>query len=177
MKKKLLTDRLQLIPVGNRDGDTILTMLRNDKIKKYLCDNRDIEKDAVESIIDGSESLFEEKGIGLWLIKDLAGRSVIGLCGFLKSDVLEILFVTHPDFQNNGFATESALKVIAYFNQLKLKDEIFAKIDLPNAESHAVAGKIGLKEIGMEKNKVIGGDMTLYKLETLQELDSQHPIA
>ena len=63
------------------------------------------------------------------------------------------------------------MKVIDYFNQLKLKDDIFAKIDLPNVESHLVASKIGMKEIGIEKNVVTGGDMKLYELELNRDLD------
>ena len=171
MKKELLTSRLRLVPVETQDCDLIQAMLRNDKIQKYLCDNKDIEKDVVESIISKSDSLFEEKGIGLWLIKDPANHSTRGVCGFLKSDLLELIYVIHPDFQNKGFATESSLKVIDYFNQLKLKDDIFAKIDLPNVESHLVASKIGMKEIGIEKNVVTGGDMKVYKLELNRDLD------
>ena len=171
MKKELLTDKLRLVPVETQDCDLILAMLSNDKIKKYLCDNKDIEKEVVESIISKSESLFEEKGIGLWLIKDQVNHSIKGFCGFLNNDVLELIYVIHPDFQNNGFATESSLRVIDYFNQLKLKDDIFAKIDLPNVESHLVANKIGMKEVGIEKNLVTGEDMKLYKLELNRDLD------
>ncbi len=171
MKKELLTDKLRLVPVETQDCDLILVMLCNDKIKKYLCDNKDIEKEVVESIISKSESLFEEKGIGLWLIKDPVNHSIRGFCGFLNNDVLELIYVIHPDFQNNGFATESSLRVIDYFNQLKLKDDIFAKIDLPNVESHLVANKIGMKEVGIEKNLVTGEDMKLYKLELNRDLD------
>ena len=171
MKKELLTSRLRLVPVETQDCDLILAMLRDDKIKKYLCDNQDLEKDVVEGIISNSESLFEEKGIGLWLIKDQSNHSTKGFCGFFKEDLLELIYVIHPDFQNQGFATESSLKVIDYFNQLKLKDDIFAKIDLPNVESHLVASKIGMKEIGIEKNVVTGGDMKVYKLELNRDLD------
>ena len=63
------------------------------------------------------------------------------------------------------------MRVIDYFNQLKLKDDIFAKIDLPNVESHLVANKIGMKEVGIEKNLDTGGDMKLYKLESNRDLD------
>ena len=102
MKKELLTARLRLVPVTTQDCDLILAMLRNDQIKKYLCDNKDLEKDIVKSIISQSESLFEEKGIGLWLIKDPASHSNKGLCGFFKSDLLELIYVIHPDFQKLG---------------------------------------------------------------------------
>ena len=172
MKKEFLTDRLRLVPIKIQDCDLILAMLRNDKIKKYLCDNKDIEKEFVKSIISKSESLFKEKGIGLWLIKDPVNHSIMGFCGFLNNDILELIYVIHPDFQNNGFATESSLRVIDYFNKLKLKDDIFAKIDLPNIESHLVATKIGMTEIGIEKNEVTGGDMKIYKFESNGNLDS-----
>lgn len=172
MKRKLLTDRLRLVPVQTQDFNLIYSMLRNKKIKKYLCDNKDIEKDVVESMIRKSDSLFEEKGIGLWLIKDRVNHSVKGFCGFLNTQALELIYVIHPDSQNKGFATESTLRIIDYFNQLKLQEVIFAKIDIPNVESHLVAKKIGMKEIGIEKNEVTGGDMKLYKLNSQEHPDS-----
>ena len=171
MKRELLTSRLRLVPVETQDCDLILTMLRNDHIKKYLCDNKDIEKDVVESMIRKSDSLFAEKGIGLWLIKDQANHVTRGLGGFILSDLLELIYVIHPNFQNQGLATESCLKVIDYFKQLKLKDDIFAKIDLPNVESHWVARQIGMKEIGTEPNVVTGGEMKVYKLELNRDWD------
>jgi ribosomal-protein-alanine N-acetyltransferase len=165
MKKELLTNRLRLIPIEPHDSDIIFSLLRNDKIKKYLCDNRDIEKDVVKRMISSSEILFKEKGIGLWVNKNLVNHSIIGFCGFFKSDLLELIYVIHPDFQNNGFATEACSRVIEHFNQLKLNDDVFAKIDVPNIESHIVANKIGMREIGIEKNPITGGDMKLYRLQ------------
>jgi len=165
MRKELLTDRLRLVPVESRDFDEIYQLLCNDKIKKYLCDNKDIEKKFVKNIISGSETLFEEKEIGLWLIKDSKNNSTMGFCGFIRNRLLELIYVIHPDFQNKGFATEATLRVIDYFKQLKIKEDIFAKVDLPNTVSHLLANKIGMREIGTEKNSVTGGDMKLYKLQ------------
>jgi RimJ/RimL family protein N-acetyltransferase len=79
--------------------------------------------------------------------------------------------VVHPDFENNGHATEACLGVIEYFSQLKLNYDVFAKIDLPNIESHIVANKIVMKEVGIEKNPVTGGDMKLYKLQLSEGLN------
>ena len=164
MKKELLTDRLRLIPVESRDGDEIFLLLRNDKIKKYLCDNKDIEQNVSRSMVSNSEILFKEKGIGLWLIRDLRNDSTMGFCGFLKNKQLELIYVIHPDFQNNGFATEATLRIIEHFKQLKINEDIYAKVDLPNTESHIVANKIGMNGIGMAKNLATGGDMRLYRL-------------
>jgi RimJ/RimL family protein N-acetyltransferase len=164
MKKALLTHRLSLIPLEAKDCDKLLSILHNSTIKKFLCDNKDVEREFVENMILKSESLFEEKGIGLWFIKHLTNESILGFCGLIDNEVLELIYVIQPDFQNNGFATESVLKVIDYFRQLRLQDDVFAKIDLPNTESHVVANKIGMMEIGIEKNKVTGGVMKVYKL-------------
>ena len=164
MKKELLTDRLRLVPVCPQNFKFIFSLLRNDQIKKYLCDNENIEKEVVKSIIKRNESLFEEKGIGLWLIKSPTNSSPIGFCGFIKDEVLELIYVVHPDFQNYGYATEGISKVIEYFHQLKFHDEVFAKIDKPNLASHVVATKIGLMKVGEEKNPVTGGIMKVYKL-------------
>jgi RimJ/RimL family protein N-acetyltransferase len=166
-----VTDRLRLVPVEPRDSVAVFSLLRNDKIKKYLCDNKDVEKEFVNRIISGSETLFEEKGIGLWLIRELATDSTMGFCGFFKNEQLELIYVVHPDFQNNGYATEACLQVIEYFSQLKLKDDVFAKIDLPNVGSHVVANKIGMREVGIRRNPETGGDMKLYKLQSCGDLN------
>lgn len=110
LNKVLFTGRLKLVPVETKNCDLVLSMLRNDKIKKYLCDNNDVDKETVEQIIKGSELLFEEKDVGLWLIHDLEEGAVIGYCGFFNDHVLELIYVIHPDFQNKGFATEAFLK-------------------------------------------------------------------
>jgi len=164
MKTELLTSKLRLVPVSALDLEIIYSFLRNENIKKYLCDNKDIEKEFVEDFITKSEILFREKGIGLWLIKPLNSSSPIGFCGFFKDDILELLFVVHPDFQNFGYATERISKVIEYFHQLNLHDDIYAKIDLPNLASHAVVSNIGMQEVGEEKNKITDGKIKVYKL-------------
>lgn len=165
MKTELLTNRLRLIPVMPQDSEIIFSLLRNDQIKRYLCDNEDVEIQFVLDMVSNSKALFEEKGIGLWLIRESATDSKMGFCGFFKNDLLELIYVIHPDFQNNGYATEACLRVIEYFDQLKLNDDVYAKIDLPNIESQVVANKIGMKEVGIKKNPVTGGDMRLFKLQ------------
>lgn len=164
MKKELITKRLRLIPVKNQDLDFLFSFLRNDNIKKYLCDNRNVEKAFVKSIISNSDILFDKKGIGLWLINSLDKLSPIGFCGFFEDQLLELIFAIHPDNQKHGYATESASKVIEYFNQLDLIDEIYAKIDKPNIASHVVIAKMGMSEINEEKNQITGGDIKVYKM-------------
>lgn len=164
MKKELLTVRLRLVPVASQDCDLLATLLRKPAIKRYLCDNQDIEKESVHRMISNSDALFEEKGVGLWLIREAAGGSAIGFCGFLQEAVLELIYVVHPDSQNRGLATESVLRIIEHFRQLKFTDALFAKVDVPNIASHAVTRKIGMKPAGIEKNRVTGGDMQVYEL-------------
>lgn len=164
MRKELLTDRLKLTPVDPKDFKIIFLLLRNKNVKKYLCDNRDIEKEFVKNLIKKNESLFRQKNIGLWLIKPLNSSSPIGFCGFIQDELLELIYVVHPDFQNNGFATESISKAIEYFLQLKIRDEVFAKIDKPNIASLIIASKIGMMEVGNEENPVTGGIIKIYKI-------------
>ncbi len=165
MKKELFTKRLKLVSVSAQDCDIIHSMLLNSHVKKYLCDNREIEKEIIEDMVRKSDSLFEEKRIGLWLIEDRGTQAITGFCGFIDGEVLELIYVIHPDFQDNGFATECSFGIIDYFKTLNLNDRIFAKIDLENTKSHLVAKKIGMIEVGIEKNQVTGGDMKLYELE------------
>ena len=163
MKEPLVTERLQLLPVESNNFDIIFSMLRNEKVKKYLCDNRDLDKEAIRQLIRDSDALFAEEGIGLWLIYPKDERSAIGFCGFSRNEILELIYVVHPYFQNQGIGTEATFGIVNYFCQNHGED-LYAKVDLPNVESHKVARKLGMREVATEKNEVTGFDMKVYKL-------------
>lgn len=164
MRKELFSERLKLKAVELSDLDFMFSLLRNSAVKKYLLDDTDIEKKTVEGFIIESNSLFVNKNIGLWIAQLKSNSKYIGLCGFLNNEVLELIYIIHPDFENNGYATESCAILIEYFLKLKPDNALYAKIDIPNTSSHFVAKKIGMVEIKEEINENTGGVMKVYKL-------------
>ena len=165
MKRVLLSRRLELVPINFIDADKLLSLLRNDKVKQYLCDNKEIEKDEVIRIVSGSESLFDAMDIGLWWIRILESFEIIGFCGFFRGEIIEIIYVIHPDHQRKGFATEATKRLVEYYQLLNLKEDIYAKIDEPNVESIIIAEKIGMAETGKETNPFTNGPMKVFTLK------------
>ena len=171
LQPNLHSGRIEYIPISDQDCDELLALLHHPIFNKYLCDNRDLERAFVEAMIRDRNALFAGKGIGLWLLKHRYEQSVPGFCGFYKNEVLEIVYVSHPDFQGKGLATECALRVIGYLQQGNQPEPFFAKIDLPNIASHKIARKIGMQEVCMEINSVTGGKMLVYQFNAKRSVD------
>ena len=164
MKKTLLSKRLKLVPVNNSDEAYLYDLLRNPNVKKYLLDNDDVELKTIRKFIAESNALFQKSNFGLWIVQNLKTSNAIGLCGLFYFELLELLYVIHPEYQNNGFATEASLRVISYINSLETQYDVYASIDIPNRLSHRVAQNIGMIEVKEEINKNTNGLMKVYKL-------------
>jgi ribosomal-protein-alanine N-acetyltransferase len=153
-----------MLPVEETHASILFELLRNDAIKRYLLDNREIEEDFVLDVIRKSQRLFEEQGIGLWLIHPSNTKTPIGVCGFVRSDTMELLYVIHPTHQGNGYATEAASKALSYYLELGFTEAIHARIDEPNVESHAVAKRLNMTLVGTQRNATTGGTMLVYRI-------------
>lgn len=166
VKHTLQTNRLRLLPCEIQDLDLLFRFLRNDHIKRFLCDNRDLKKEFVHSIIRKSDALFESKAVGLWLVQKLEDLQIVGFCGISRNEMgkLEILYGLHPDFLHQGYATESANTVIHYFRSHFPEEALMAKVDEPNTASLRVIARLGMQRIGREWNPVLRCDMILYQL-------------
>ena len=87
---------------------------------------------------------------------------LIGGCGIRREtefcQVANLGWAVNPDFQNKGYATETAFALIDFgFQKLKLS-VIYATCDTRNAASFKVMEKIGMKRVGLIKgNKEVKG--------------------
>lgn len=70
-----------------------------------------------------------------------------------ESRIAMIGWITNPEFQNHGYATEAARAVIKFgFEKLGLVI-IYATCDARNGASMKVMEKIGMKRVGLLKNE------------------------
>ncbi|MBI3004310.1 MAG: GNAT family N-acetyltransferase [Ignavibacteriales bacterium] len=166
MKPTLTTNRLTLVPVEPQDKRLLLDLLRNKAVGRFLCDDREVEEETVDALVQKNELLYSQAGVGLWLIADKMTDVKIGFCGFFKSTDLEIVYAVHPEFQKKGYATEASSKALAFLREAGVQEDVFARIDEANKESHSIAEKIGMVPAGEDINPVTGGKMRVYRFSS-----------
>lgn len=98
----------------------------------------------------------------------------IGGCGIRRdseqSAVANLGWAINPDYQNQGYATEAARRLIEFgFNELGVS-VIYATCDTRNGASYKVMEKLGLKRVGLIKeHKFIKGHLRdSYRYEILK---------
>jgi RimJ/RimL family protein N-acetyltransferase len=103
------------------------------------------------------------------------GNVLIGGCGLKRSDASEstasLGYAINPEFQNRGFATETATALIDFgFNNLGLT-KVEAECDTRNTASCKVMEKAGMKRVAqLPDDREVKGQMSdSYRYEILRE--------
>ena len=159
---KLTTERLTLAPFSDKIFDKIYEIFTDEYVRRYLCDNKVLSKDQVQSFFDTSKETFNEKQFGLWTIKTKTPEEIIGFAGlfhFFEEKQPQLLYALLPNYTRMGYAKEASLKVIDYaFNQLEFT-YLDASCDKPNEASHKTALNLGMKKI---KEELINDQETTF---------------
>ena len=102
------------------------------------------------------------------------GNLQIGGCGIRRdgesSSVANLGWAMNPDFQNLGYTTEAARRLIEFgFNDLNVS-VIYATCDTRNGASYKVMEKLGMKRVGLVKDDrlVRGLSRDSYRYEILK---------
>lgn len=140
----LQTTRLTLIPVEPSMLTELHDLFTNASVWRYLMDDRIVGSDWVEDVITTSQRQFEEAGYGLWAIRRTGDSVIIGICGYVVLDQLQLLYALLPDYWGQGIATEAARAVVDYgFGEAGMT-EIVAAADAPNTASFGVMLRLGM---------------------------------
>lgn len=163
------TERLRLREFDSTDGEMIFTLLNSPGWLKYI-GSRSIATidDAVNYIENKLRKSYRESGYGFYLVELKTSGVKAGMCGLVKReglDDVDIGFALLPEFENKGYAYESAKCVINYAVKT-LNINKLAAITLPaNLPSIKLLEKLGMK---FEKKINIPGDpeeLLLYTME------------
>ena len=128
-------------------------------MRRYLFDDRVIDRATVEGFIAASSASFQRSGYGLWVLTDKADGGFCGVCGLCET-VMEpdLLFSIEPSYWGRGLATEGAGRVLRYaFDVLRLEG-VMATVDKPNTESVRVLEKLGMS---LTQERLINGNPIL----------------
>jgi [ribosomal protein S5]-alanine N-acetyltransferase len=141
----LETARLRLRPFTREDTETLLAHWRNEDVRRWLWDGREVERDEVIGIVEESIVAFASGRAGFWVI-ERTGHGFAGFTGFRampNSTDLELYYGLDPAHWGAGVATEAARAAARWgFDTLGLAT-IPILTDGPNEASVAVMKRLG----------------------------------
>ena len=116
MEHELETSRLRLQPCRIEDIERTHALWTEERVRRFLFDDRVISEAEARSFIEASLANFERHGYGLWLILARDTNHLVGFAGLLHSEeeAPNLIYGIHPDFVGEGYATEAAGRVLRY---------------------------------------------------------------
>tara|TARA_R110001583_G_scaffold73483_2_gene204423 strand:+ start:187 stop:699 length:513 start_codon:yes stop_codon:yes gene_type:complete len=162
------TERLLLIPTSLKDASFLLKLLNTPKWQLYIGDrNVHTLKDAKKYIKDKITPQLEKLGFANYTIVRKIDNVKIGTCGLYDRDGIDgfdIGFAFLPEFEKQGYAFESAQKILKIGVDIFKIEKICAITVKENWASQKLLEKLGLH---FEKYIKIPNDneeLLLYKL-------------
>jgi RimJ/RimL family protein N-acetyltransferase len=164
----LKTKRLLLCPVRPEDRREFHSLVTDPHIRRYLMDGKILPPAWAEERIAESLALFDQAGLGIWLVFVPDAPDPVGFGGFMKMPDtglgLEFIYALREPFTGRGLATELA-KALLDFAAIRFKGSpLFASVDAVNVASVRVLEKLGFRRADTKPGAF--GDMFIYRLET-----------
>jgi [ribosomal protein S5]-alanine N-acetyltransferase len=136
-QSELLTSRLRLSPLNERDIDVLHAIWTEPGVRRFLWDDRRLSRHETRDFVARSSYLLPTEGVGLWLAREGGGEGV-GFGGFWSlegSGDLELIYGVRDTKLGQGYGREIVRPLLRYgFEQLGLED-IRASTDVPNTAS------------------------------------------
>jgi RimJ/RimL family protein N-acetyltransferase len=163
------TPRLSLRELSTADDEFILTLMNEPAYVQYIGDRgiRTLEN-ARSYILDKFAASYAKFGYGLYLVELKGERIPVGICGFVRRDMLE-----HPDIGfaflrehwSKGFAHEAASATLEYgFGKLGMK-VVLGVTSQGNQASIQLLEKLGLRFKKMIRVPPVDRESMLFSTE------------
>jgi RimJ/RimL family protein N-acetyltransferase len=153
------TERMILRPLALTDVDDLLEYQSHPEIVRYIPwpeRTREQVIEAAEKTIATGKFDLKEDGDYIVLVWELKNGKVIGQSNMglrsARDKCSDIGWVTHQDFQRQGFAFEAIYALMKYAFENFPLHRIIADIDSRNPESAAMAEKLGMRREGEFKD-------------------------
>ena len=149
MTPVILTQRLALRRVEPSDSGFILELLNEPAFLKNIGDRKvRTDSDALGYITEKLAASYETHGFGLYVVEPRDGGSPIGICGFVKREVLphaDIGFSFLERHWSKGFALESAAATLDYGRTTLGFGRVLGLTALENPRSIRLLERLGLR--------------------------------
>ena len=161
------SERLIYTELGPGHLHVFHSLVQDDHIRRYLFDGHALPIEWSAETIRASQSLFDRRGVGIWLVKHKFTEELIGFCGFVDIAMVQpepqLVYATFQRFARMGYATEMASASIVEARKHEGFATIVASVDEVNAASLRVLDKLGFKRIATLQGAF--GDMFLLRLD------------
>jgi ribosomal-protein-alanine N-acetyltransferase len=159
---EVVSKRLMLRPIRREEVLALHGIWIEESVRRFLWDGLIVPLKETEAIVERSQRLFQERGYGLWGVREFGGDELVGFAGywhFRTSSSLELLFGVKSGQWNRGIATESAQSLIRYGFETLHFQTIHASTDFANAASIRVLEKLGMS---LRQREIVDGLDTLF---------------
>jgi [ribosomal protein S5]-alanine N-acetyltransferase len=151
----MISERLRYQPLELANLDAFHGLVQDEHIRRYLMDGEVFPREWSEERVLASQTLFAQRGVGLWLVHDKTTGELVGFCGFLIFPSLhpepQLVYAMLERFTGRGYATEMGRSSIAHARRQPGFDEIIAGVDEVNAASVRVLEKLGFERIDVQQ--------------------------
>lgn len=157
MQPRLATPRLSLRPVGDADIDRLWRLLTDPETRRYLCDDRELPRAAVEAMAAEARGLAP-RGLGLW--GAWIGEGWAGAVGLLPvsgaslaaapdlAGEVEPVVALEPWARGRGLAAEAVGALVGHALVTLGLPGLVALVDEPNEASHRLLSRAGFEPDG-----------------------------
>lgn len=161
----------RLRPATAEDLDGVVKLLHDEHVRRYLCDDVLLPREAVTAMLVRSDRL-NTQGLGLWILE--RGREgFAGIAGLepVSAEVgtsagmaggVEPIIALRPDCWGQGLASAGLAAVVRYARDTLGLLRLVAAVDQPNARSHRLLERCGFAVIGTAPGPA--HDLILYEL-------------
>lgn len=164
----LETERLILRQIYTDDAEFILSLLNEPDWIKYIGDRGIQTVEAAKQYIqDGPMTMYEEHGIGLYLVELKESETPIGICGLIQRDFLkdvDLGFAIGSKYWGCGYAFEAANATLTYGTEVLGFRRVVGFTSLDNEKSANLLLKLGMNEEGKIRFVSTTEDVRLFAI-------------
>ena len=175
MRTVLTMPRGRLRPATTEDLDTLLGLLHEEEVRRYLCDNTMLPRETVAAMLTQSTQL-DARGLGLWMIEQPSG-DCLGVAGLQPVPVemsavptiagfIEPIIALRPEYWGHGLAGEAMATLRDYARGSLRLAQLVAAVDEPNTRSHRMMQHCGFTPVGTTPGPA--NELILYRLQLSQ---------
>jgi RimJ/RimL family protein N-acetyltransferase len=150
----MLSERLTYQPVTLESVDDFHQLVEDAHVRRFLMDGQLFPLEWSEQRVQDSISLFDRRGVGLWLARQRESDELVGFCGFLEISSVhpdpQLVYAMFERFSGMGYATEMARTAIAEARRQRGFNTIVASADEENVASVRVLHKIGFRQVATQ---------------------------
>ena len=167
MSTILITDRLVIRHMEQRDFDALYALFNDPEVMRYYPSTRD--RDETQTWMDWVFRQYEQHGHGLFIVEHVDTGEFIGQVGIIYQQWddrpdLEVGYMLARKHWGNGYATEAARAMRDYAFARFRADRVVSFITPQNTPSQAVAKRNGMRILKRIKHPRLDLDIDIWGL-------------